>query len=169
VIGLGIFTVVSMIVTYASIDGWQALVTTRARASLVADLDEATLRLESFVRKATALPDQTTVRSQTYHADATTLILTVPAVAADGQPIAGRSDTLVYTTRTEGLVELTESGGGTRTSADRLVVPAPATASFRVTSQTKPLVTASLGATRSTARTPLTRTVTSTTLARNAE
>lgn len=169
VIGLGIFVVVSTIVTYASIDGWQALVTNRARSSLVTDLDEATIRIESFVRKATTFPSQVTIAGQQYRQDATTLILTVPAVTAGGQALAGVSDTVVYTTRTEGLVELIEPGGGVRTAADRLVVAAPATASFVITTQTKPLVTATLGATRTGARSPLTRSVTITTLARNAQ
>ncbi len=168
VIGLAIFITVSTIVTESSIDGWQALAANRARASLVTDLDEATVRVESFVRKATELPAQATVASQRYQAGAGTLILTVPAVTASGQLIAGVVDTVVYTSRAEGFVELIAPGGGTRTSADRLVVPAPATATFSVTAATKPLVTATLSATRPTARTPLTRQTSISTLARNA-
>ena len=168
-IGLGLFVTVSTIVTYASIDGWQAFAITRARASLVTDLDEATIRIESFVRRATTLPDQATVDGQHYRVDEQTLILTVPAVASDGTAIAGVVDTVVYTIRAEGLVELVEPGGGTRTTSDRLVVPAPATAAFTVTAATKPLVTSILGATRSTTQSPLARSVSLVTLARNAE
>lgn len=170
VIGLGIFVTVSTIVTYASIDGWQALATNRAQAQLVTELDEATVRIDSFVRKATAFPDQAVVGGQRYRQDSGTLIVTVPAVSADGQPIEGVSDQVVYTTRSEGLVELIEPGGGTRTTADRLVVPTPVTGSFALTTtQTKPLVTTTLDATRATARDSLTRSVTITTLARNAQ
>ncbi len=169
VVGLGLFIAVSTIVTYASIDGWQALVTNRARASLVTELDEAAVRIDAFVRKATALPDQATVAGLRYQQSATTLVLTVPAVDGTGQPLAGVSDTVVYTIRAEGLVELIEPGGGSRVGSDRLVVPAAASASFALTTQTKPLVTATLSATRPTGRTPLSRTVTVTTLTRNAE
>ena len=169
VVGLGIFMMVSTFVTSSSIDGWQALVTNRARASLVTELDEATVRLESFGRKTTALPNQATVAGQHYQTAANTLILTVPAVGADGQPITGVVDPIVYTPRAEGFVELIDPGGGPRPPADRIVVPAPATASFAVTTLTKPLITTTLTATRTTARSSLTRSVTIATLARNAE
>lgn len=169
-IGLGIFVILSTLVTYIAIDGWQAFQTLQIRGALQTELEQATIRIDQFARKATSLPEQLTAREILYISSPTTLILTVPSVSSDGSTIQGSTDSVVFVERPEGLFEVIEAGGGVRGSSDRQIVAAPNSTEFSLISTlTKPLITTTLSANRATTHQTLTRSVSSTSLTRNAQ
>lgn len=121
VIAVGIFSVLFTLTNLMLIDSWKNYFFLSNHQETVTTLTQATDRIAQTLATATALPLVVTIDSQTYTASPTTLIATLPSIDENGATTVG-ADTIVYTTSAEGLIELVQAGGGTRTDHSQIVV-----------------------------------------------
>ncbi|MBI4175203.1 hypothetical protein HY523_01145 [Candidatus Berkelbacteria bacterium] len=121
-IGLTLFAVLATLSIGLSIDSWQTYGTIREEATVRLALADAEDRIRSFLLSATALPAAATVMGNNYTAGPTTLIATMPSIATDGSQVVGSEDTLVVTQTPDGLLQILDPGGGTRSATSQLLL-----------------------------------------------